>query len=193
MKSNFIRLLSIILTIAISLSLSGCDFKNDVTTPISPTYYLKYETRSVVASRDVYGFIDYDEEIPLTVRFFDEQPNVLINVFESEHYEIVGGSAFNTNDFEFDENGYLDVTFKIKVTKESDGVRFVKLRITCACGQDDCGRRFVNFIDQHYIDDTDNFAFIADSQGIILSKNHYNHEAVNQHHMKQESGYRTKE
>lgn len=192
MKNYRVKFLSLLLAVAMMLALAGCN-TNDA--PPSggdpaPDYGILYETRSSIASETTYGFAEYGYAIPLTIRF-NSQPGVLINIQESEYYEIIGQSEFNTNDYQPDEDGHVDINFTVKITKESGSVRAVNFRITCLCGEEDCGR-FSDVSDGHYYDDTMNFAFIADSQGIILATNHSNIDGFNGYLLKIASDSREK-
>ena len=179
MKKQIFRILTLLLAVAMSISLAGCD-DTSPTVPPSVDYGIIYETLSS-SSYDSFGYADYGWEIPLTIRFLNEDPNVRINIMESEYYEIIGQSEFYTKDYDFDEeNKCLDIDFRIKITKESNGIKAVEFRITCLCGEEDCGR-FQYVSDGHYYDDVYNFGFIASEKGIFLANNHKNSELYDQY------------
>ena len=182
MKRYIFKLLSVLLTVVIMLSITGCNYP---LVPISPNYGIVYETRSFSSTERTFGYAFYNTEIPMTIRFLYEHPNVKVEIMESDYYEIVGESEFNTNDYPFDEkNNRLDIDFKVKITERSDGVKAVIFRITCLCGDEDCGR-FQGVSDGHYYVDKRNFGFNATGIGIFLANNHSNVAGYNQYNLEQ--------
>ena len=182
MRRYVFKLISLLLTVIMMLSITGC---NDILVPVSPRYGIVYETRSFSSTKRTFGYAFYNTEISMTIRFLNEHPNVKVEIMESDYYEIVGESEFNTNDYPFDEkNNRLDIDFKVKITEKSDGVQAVIFRITCLCGDEDCGR-FQYVSDGHYYVDKNNFGFNATGIGIFLANNHSNVEGYNKNNLKQ--------
>ena len=196
MKKRKFKILVLLLTVAMALSLFGCDYRlfpDETTYPLVINDAISYETCSRICSYTTVGFIGYGEEIPLYIRF-KYQPNVRINILESEYYEILGPSEFNTNDYQLNSDGYFDVDFSVKITKKTyPNGNTVNFRITCLCGEKDCGRFSRISNDYHSFVDSQNFAFISDSKGVILAKNHSNAVWFNFQILKEESDAREKQ
>ena len=193
MKKRKFKILVLLLTVAMALSLFGCDYRlfpDETTYPLVINDAISYETCSRICSYTTVGFIGYGEEIPLYIRF-KYQPNVRINILESEYYEIVGPSEFNTNDYQLNSDGYFDVDFSIKITKKTyPNCGTVNFRITCLCGEENCGRFESVSPGNHYYDDTRNFGFLSDSKGIIFAPNHSHTDGTNFQPLKDISKYR---
>ena len=196
MKKRKFKILALTLTMVLALSMVGCSnifyYLGSPTSPLVPNYGISYETRSDICKKITfgYGFADYGEEIPLSIRF-TYQPNVRINILESEYYEIVGPSEFNTNDYQLNSDGYFDVDFSIKITKKTyPNCGTVNFRITCLCGEENCGRFESVSPGNHYYDDTRNFGFLSDSKGIIFAPNHSHTDGTNFQPLKDISKYR---
>lgn len=168
MKKQGIILLSVMLVIAMLASFTGCDFLVPITPP-EDKYSLCYDAKTDISTDYEYGNAEYGQEITLTLSFY-EQENVLVTVYETEFYDVIGDAEFNTNNYNRVESTGLreDISFKIRIDKESDGLQTVKVRLSCLCGEEDCGR-FAKVSDAHYYD-VQAFFFIADSQGIMFSK-----------------------
>ncbi len=186
MKKQIFKFISLLLATIMLVSLVGCEIndKEDYAPSgdcPSPDYGIVYSA-ILGSSYSSFGCADYGSEIPMTI-ILNKHPNVMITILESEYYEIIGPSEFNTNDYTFDEdNKQLNIDFKVKITKESDGVKAVKIRFTCLCGEEDCGRfKWVSY--GHYYDDTFNFGFIANEKGVFLANNHGNIEGYNEYNL----------
>lgn len=171
MKKHIIQILSLILAAVLMLSLVGCDFNNVPSSgePL-PDYGISYKTqKSIPKTWDGYGYADYGQEITLTLKF-GKAPNVLVTVQESDAYEIIGSSEFNTNDYEPDGENHINIDIKIKINADSEGVQYVNIRLFCLCGEEDCGR-FSMVSDGHYFD-VPNFYFYTDTKGVLFNKDH---------------------
>ncbi len=176
MKKQTFKMLALLFAAAMSLSLSACEINggpHSYIPPESPQEFgVNYYAKADINIGYEYGIADYGQEITLTLSFY-EQENVLVTVYETEFYDVIGEAEFNTNDYNFNEDtGFLeDISFKIKIDKESDGLQTVKVRLSCLCGEENCGR-FHQITPNHYYD-VQAFFFIADSQGIMFSKPMY--------------------
>lgn len=168
MKKQGNILLSIMLVVSMLVLFTGCIFSTPITRP-KDKYSLCYDAKADISTAYEYGIAEYGQEITLTLSFY-EQENVLVTVFETEFYDVIGDAEFNTNDYKIDgSTGHLeDISFKIRIDKESDGLQTVKIRLSCLCGEENCGR-FAEVSDGHYYD-VQAFFFIADSQEIMFSK-----------------------
>ena len=120
MKKHIIQILSLILAAVLMLSLAGCDFNNVPSggEPL-PDYGISYKTqKSIPKTWDGYGYADYGQKITLTLKF-GKAPNVLVTVQESDAYEIIGSSEFNTNDYQADGENHINIDIKIKINNNS--------------------------------------------------------------------------
>ncbi len=171
MKKQVFRLFALLLITVMSVSLAGCEINGGPDHTVYPPqpFGVNYFAKADINIDYDYGIAEYGQEITLTLSFY-EQENVLVTVYETEFYDVIGDAEFNTNDYKIDEStGYLeDISFKIRIDKESDGLQTVKVRLSCLCGEENC-RRFHLETPNHYYD-IKAFFFIADSQGIFFSK-----------------------
>ena len=186
MKKQVFRLLALLLITVMSSSLVGCEINggtDDIPSGDTPSldYGIWYYISSDLCTDKECGRAVMGQEIPITVRLYQDSrysENIKMTVLESEYYEIVGKTEFNVLDHEYNENGYVDIAFMVKIIKEtqpkeqeSPTVRGIGLRFTCLCGEEDCGRfEYVSL--GHYFETTKAFGFVANSNGVFLSDNH---------------------
>lgn len=186
MKKQIFRLLALLLITVMSVSLAACEIDDKDDNPPSvgpsPSYGIIYHISSDLCTDKECGRAVIGQEIPITVRFFQNSVhpnNVRVTVLESEYYEIVGQTEFNILDYNPDENGYIDIVFTVKIIKETQPkeqeyptVRGIGLRFTCLCEEEDCGRFREVSAQDHYYDATMAFGFVAYSDKVFLSYNH---------------------